>query len=224
MNILFMGTPHFASASLEALVDAGHNLVGVVTRPDKPTGRGRKLTAPPVKDTAQRHGLPVIQPTKVNSGESVAVLAALNPSVVVVVAFGAILRRPLLTLAPMGAVNVHASVLPAYRGVAPVQWGLIHGDTTAGVTTMLMDEGVDTGPTLDRRLTDVNPGETSGELLTRLADLGATLLVDTIRGLEEGNLKPIPQSDIGASYAPRLEREHGYLDLTRSASEVFSNR
>lgn len=222
MNILFMGTPQFASVSLEALVGAGHDIVAVVTRPDKPTGRGRKLSAPPVKEMAGRHGLPLFQPAKVNSGESVAALHALNPSVIVVVAFGVILRRPLLTLAPLGAVNIHASVLPAYRGVAPVQWGLIHGERTAGVTSMLMDEGVDTGPTLERRMTDVYPGETSGELLARLADIGAALIVSSLQGLEDGELKPIPQPDIGVSYAPRLEREHGYLDLNRSAIDVFN--
>ena len=222
MNILFMGTPQFAAPSLEALVGAGHNILAVVTRPDRPTGRGRKLTASPVKEVAERHRLPLLQPAKINSGETVAVLRALNPSVIVVVAFGAILRRPLLTLAPLGAVNVHASVLPAYRGMAPVQWGLIQGERTAGVTTMLMDEGVDTGPTLERMITDVHPGETSGELLARLADIGATLLGSTLQGLKEGELKAIPQPDAGVSYAPRLEREHGYLDLTRSATEVFN--
>lgn len=220
MNVLFMGTPDFACPPLEALVRAGHQVVGVVTRADKPKGRGRTLTPPPVKELAARLGLPVLQPDKVNAPETVAALAALEPDVVVVVAFGAILRTPLLTLAPRGAVNVHASLLPAYRGVAPVQWSLIHGRRHTGVTTMLMDPGVDTGPTLDRRTVEVNPGETAGELLARLSRLGADLLVDTLAGLETGALRPIPQPESGATYAPRLDREHGYLDLSRSAAEV----
>ena len=215
-----MGTPEFACPSLTYLVEAGHDVVGVVTRPDRPVGRGRKLTSPPVKRTAEEHGLQVLQVPRVNAKESVESLRALSPDVVVVVAFGAILKAPLLNLAPRGAVNVHASVLPAYRGMAPVQWSLIHGQRHAGVTTMLMDDGVDTGPTLERSVVDIHPGETSGELLARLAPLGGELLVQSLSGLEDGSLKPVPQSEIGASYAPRLEKEHGYLDLTRTAIEV----
>jgi methionyl-tRNA formyltransferase len=220
MKILFMGTPDFSCPSLLALVEAGHEVVGVVTRPDKPVGRGRKLTPPPVKVVAEKHGLMVIQTPKVNSSDSVATLRALEPDVVVVVAFGAILKTPLLTLGPLGSVNVHASLLPAYRGVAPVQWSLIHGHRHAGVTTMLMDEGVDTGPTLDRRTLDIHPGETAGELLSRLAQAGGDLLTESLTGLEDGSLTPVAQPETGVSYAPRLEREHGYLDLSRSAFEV----
>jgi methionyl-tRNA formyltransferase len=220
MKVLFMGTPEFACPSLTALVEAGHDVVGVVTRPDRPVGRGRKLTAPPVKRTALEHGLPVLQIPRVNAKESLETLRALSPDVVVVVAFGAILKTPLLNLAPRGAVNVHASVLPAYRGVAPVQWSLIHGQRHAGVTTMMMDEGVDTGPSLDRTLVDIHPGETAGELLARLAPLGGELLVQSLAGLEDGSLKPVPQPETGSSYAPRLEKVHGYLDLTRTATEV----
>jgi methionyl-tRNA formyltransferase len=220
MKILFMGTPDFACPSLESLLEAGHELVGVVTRPDKPVGRGRKLMPPPVKKLAEERGLPVLQVPKVNAPESVETFRALGAELVVVVAFGAILRKPLLQLAPVGAINVHASLLPAYRGVAPVQWGLIHGQRQAGVTTMLMDEGVDTGPMLERRVVDVHPGETAGELLDRLSRMGGTLLTDTVRGLLDGTVKPVPQPETGVSYAPRLEREHGYLDLSRSAGEV----
>jgi len=148
------------------------------------------------------------------------VLRVLAPEILVVTAFGAILKSPLLTLAPRGAVNVHASLLPAYRGVAPVQWSLIHGRRTTGVTTMLMDEGVDTGPVLGHRALDVNPGETAGELLARLAREGGDLLVETLRGLQAGTVRPVPQSTAGVSYAPRLEKEHGFLDLTRPAVGV----
>jgi methionyl-tRNA formyltransferase len=222
MDTLFMGTPRFACAGLTALLGAGHRVVGVVTRPDKPVGRGRKLTPPPVKVLAEQHGLHLVQPAKVNAPETVEALRALRPQVVVVTAFGAILKTPLLTLAPRGAINVHASLLPAYRGVAPVQWTLIHGHRTTGVTTMLMDEGVDTGPTLARRALDIHPLETAGELLDRLGSVGGELLVQTLAGLESGEINPVPQPAEGASYAPRLAREHGYLDLERTAAEVHN--
>lgn len=220
MNVLFLGTPDFACASLEALIRSRHRVVGVVTRPDKPTGRGRKLLPPPVKPLAEAAGIPVLQPAKVNRSEVLDEFAALRPDVVVVVAFGAILREPLLALAPRGAVNVHGSLLPAYRGMAPIQWSLIHGCRTTGVTTMLMDEGVDTGPMLLRREVPVAPGETAGELFDRLAETGGELLVETLDRLEAGDLEPTPQPAQGASYAPRVDKEHGYLDLTRTAREV----
>jgi methionyl-tRNA formyltransferase len=222
MKIVFMGTPQFACPSLVALAEAGHEITAVVTRPDKPAGRGRKVAPPPVKETAEKLGLPVLQPAKVNDEASVSALRALAPDVVVVTAFGAILHKPLLTLGRLGAVNVHASLLPAYRGVAPAQWSLIHGRRTTGVTTMLMDEGVDTGPILERRVLEVRPLETAGELLARLAEVGGALLVETLEGLEEGTLRPLPQPEKGASYAPRLERGHGYLDLSRPAAEVLN--
>ncbi len=222
MNVLFMGTPDFACPSLRALAGSGHRVVGVVTRPDKPTGRGRRIVPSPVKRTAEELGLNLLQPARVNAAESLESFRALAPDAVVVVAFGAILRKPLLTLGPAGAVNVHASLLPAYRGVAPVQWSLIHGRRSTGITTMLMDEGIDTGPILERRVVDVHPLETAGELLARLAEAGGALLVETLNGLEAGTLQPVPQPEEGASYAPRLEREHGYLDLNRSADEVAS--
>jgi methionyl-tRNA formyltransferase len=222
MRVLFMGTPNFACPSLEALAADGHEVVGVVTRPDKPAGRGRKVTQPPVKESALRLGLPVIQPSKVNAAATVDALRTLEPDMVVVAAFGAILRLPLLTLGLHGAVNVHASLLPAYRGVAPAQWSLIHGQRISGVTTMLMDEGVDTGPILERRLVEVNPMETAGELLLRLAELGGSLLTETLRGIDAGELAPVPQPEEGASYAPRLEKSHGYLDLSLTSVQVFN--
>jgi methionyl-tRNA formyltransferase len=222
MRVVFMGTPEFACPSLTALVEAGHEVAAVVTRPDKPAGRGRKLAPPPVKEVAAGLGLTVLQPLRVNDEASVGALRALAPDAVVVTAFGAILKRPLLTLGRLGAVNLHASLLPAYRGVAPVQWSLIHGRRTTGVTTMLMDDGVDTGPILERRVLEVRPLETAGELLVRLSEAGGGLLVETLRGLDEGTLRPLPQPEEGASYAPRLEREHGHLDFSRTAEEVLN--
>jgi methionyl-tRNA formyltransferase len=191
-----------------------------VTRPDKPAGRGRTVAAPPVKELALARGVPVFQPPRVNAPDSVDALRALGASVVVVVAFGAILKRPLLTLAPLGAVNVHASLLPAYRGAAPVPWSLIHGERTSGVTTMLMDEGMDTGHVLAKRVVEVHPGETAGQLLDRLSGMGGALLVETLEGLEAGTLSPRPQPAAGVSYAPMLKKEHGYLDLSRPARKV----
>ncbi len=220
MNIVFMGTPEFACPSLEALHAAGHRIVAVVTRQDKPSGRGRRILPTPVKTLAERLGLRILQPARVNAEETVAQLRALEPRALVVAAFGAILKRPLLELAPLGAINLHASLLPAYRGVAPAQWSLIHGRHTTGVTTMRMDAGIDTGPILERRVLEVGPMETAGELLARLAETGGGLIVETLRGLEEGRLRPVAQPEEGASYAPRLEREHGHLDFSRTAAQV----
>ena len=222
MRIVFMGTPRFACPSLRALKDAGHEVVQVVTRQDKPTGRGKKIKAPPVKETAQELRLPVFQPQRVNSPETLAALKDLDPDVLVVVAFGAILKKSLLDLAPHGSVNVHASLLPAYRGVAPAPWALIHGERITGVTTMHMDTGVDTGPILKQLPMEVSPHETAGDLLERMAQNGADLLVETLAGLEAGSITPRPQSEAGASYAPFLEKAHGYLDLRGSAQDVFN--
>ena len=220
MKVLFLGTPEFACPSLEMLAARGHEVVGVITRPDRPAGRGRRVQPSAVKRAAQALGLPVLQPPRVNAPEFLETLRGLEPTVLVVAAFGAILKRPLLTLAPLGSVNVHASLLPAYRGVAPVQWSLIHGQRTTGVTIMLMDEGVDTGPILSQRVVEILPLETAGEVLKRLAVVGAEALVETLDGLEKGTVRPVPQPESGASYAPRLTREHGYLDLGRDAQEV----
>ena len=194
-----MGTPNFACPSLQALKDAGHDVVSVVTRPDKPVGRGKKLTAPPVKVLAQELRIPVFQPLRINTPETVQAIQQLNPDVLVVVAFGAILKRSLLELAPRGAVNVHASLLPAYRGVAPAPWSLIHGERITGVSTMFMDDGVDTGPILRQLPMEVSPHETAGELLERMSQNGANLLVETLQELEAGSITPREQSDSGAS-------------------------
>ena len=220
MNVIFLGTPEFACPSLEALVRGGHRVIAVVTRVDKPAGRGLEVAPPAVKILAEKLQLPILQPAKVNSPDFVAILHALSPDALVVTAFGAILKAPLLGLAPYGSINVHASLLPGYRGVAPVQWALIHGRRTVGVTTMLMNEGVDTGPMLGHTAIDVNPMEVAGDLLKRLAKAGGDLLLETLAGLEAGTMHPVPQPDTGVSYAPRLDKEHGYLDLSRPAAQV----
>ena len=221
MKLVFLGTPEFACPSLDALVKAGHDVVGVVTRPDRPAGRGGRIAPPAVKRLALERGLALLQPEKVNRPESVDAIRRLEPDVLVVVAFGSILKKPLLDIAPLGSVNVHASLLPAYRGMAPVQWTLVHGRRTTGVTIMLLDEGMDTGPVLERRVVEVDPVETAGELLGRLALEGASLLLETLRGLAAGTLVPVPQPEEGATYAPGLTKEHGYLDLERGCGESF---
>jgi methionyl-tRNA formyltransferase len=222
MNVLFMGTPEFACPSLTALAGSDHTVVGVVTRADKPSGRGQKIVPSPVKRLALDLGIPVLQSEKVNTPVALAAMRALDPSVLVVAAFGAILRTPLLNLAPFGALNVHASVLPAYRGVAPVPWALIHGKAASGVSLMRMDEGVDTGPVLGTRTVEAFPDETAGGLLARLALEGAELLIETLPAIEAGNATALPQDDAAATYAPRLEKEHGYLDLTRGARNAVN--
>ena len=222
MRLVFVGTPEFAVPSLQALVAAGHEVAAVVTRPDKPTGRGRKLTAPPVKEAAEKLGLNVLQPRRVNSAEFVQELKSLNPDALVVAAFGAILRQPLLDLAPGGAINVHASMLPAYRGVAPANWCLVHGVRVTGVTIMQMDAGVDTGAVLQTQPMEVGPHETAGDLLGRMSQTGAELLVDTLKDMSMGAVTPKAQPEEGASYAPSLEKSHGYLNLLGPSQEVYS--
>jgi len=222
MRILYLGTPEFACPGLEALVRAGHQVVGVVTRPDKPKGRGRKLVPPPLKVVAESYEIPVFQPVKVNASDAVDTLRALAPDILVVAAFGAILRPRLLTLARYGAINVHASLLPAYRGVAPVPWALIHGERVTGPSIMQLDEGVDTGPVFRRQIMEIGPTETAGDLLIRVAQTGAELLIEVLDGIGLEEVEAVPQPDEGASYAPRLEKVHGFLDLSRSAREVFS--
>ena len=220
MRIVFMGTPDFAVPCLQALLDAGHAVCGVFTQPDKPKGRGYALAPPPVKELALERGIPVYQPATLRTPETAALVASLLPEVIVVVAYGKLLPKEILQLPQHGCINVHASLLPKYRGAAPIQWAVINGDEVTGVATMQMDEGLDTGDILLVEKTKIGENETSGELFDRLCKLGAQVLVETLRQLEAGTLERRPQGNEGASYAPMLSRELSAIDWSRSAREI----
>jgi methionyl-tRNA formyltransferase len=209
-----MGTPPFAAVSLKTLVGAGHDVAGVFSRPDRPAGRGRRLKESAVKELAQTLGLPVFQPER--PGAAIADLRTLAPEIVVVVAYGRILPPEILALPPAGCVNLHASLLPAYRGAAPIQWALLNGETRTGVTTMRMDSGLDTGDILLQRECPILPEDDLGALQAKLAGQGAELLLETLRRLETGLLAPQPQR-AGATMAPRLKREDERLNWTEDA-------
>jgi len=219
-RIVFFGTPEFAVPTLAALVAAGRRPVAVVTQPSRPAGRGRRAHEPAVARWAREHGLPVLQPEKVRRPEFLEEMRALAPDVAVVVAFGQIFPRDLLALPPHGCVNVHASLLPRHRGAAPIQAALAAGDTHTGVTTMRMEEGLDTGPILLMEKTAVGPDETAGELSLRLAEMGGALLVRTLEELEAGTLTARPQPAEGVTHAPRLTRESGRVDWSLRAPEI----
>ena len=220
MRVVFMGTPEFAVPSLKALLDAGYGVVGVFTQPDRPVGRGHKLAACPVKKLAVERGVPVYQFERLRNEEGLACLRALAPDIVVTAAFGQILSQALLDVPKMGTVNVHASLLPAYRGAAPINWCILNGETRTGVTTMLTDAGVDTGAMLLRRETDIGETETAAELSVRLSHLGAELLIETLKGYIAGEIAPTPQDERLASRQPMLKKEMGLIDWTRSAKEI----
>lgn len=220
MRLAFLGTGRFAVPSLEAVLDAGHDVAALVTQPDRERGRGRELLPPPTKLVALARGLAVQQPRRIRLPEAVEALAALAPDILVVVAYGQILPPAVLGLAPRGAVNVHASLLPLYRGAAPIQWAVARGESETGVTTMQLDEGLDTGPILLARATPIGPDETAGELQERLAALGATLLLETLAGLAAHRLEPRPQDHARATLAPILRKEDGRLDWSLAAREL----
>ena len=220
MRVVFMGTPEFAVPSLKALLDAGYGVVGVFTQPDRPVGRGHKLAACPVKKLALERGVPVYQFERLRNEEGLACLRSLAPDIVVTAAFGQILSQALLDVPKMGTVNVHASLLPAYRGAAPINWCILNGETRTGVTTMLTDAGVDTGAMLLRRETDIGETETAAELSVRLSQLGAELLIETLKGYIAGEIAPTPQDERLASRQPMLKKEMGLIDWTRSAKEI----
>jgi methionyl-tRNA formyltransferase len=218
-RIVFMGSPEFALPVLQALVE-NYQVVGVVTQPDRPAGRGRTLTPPPVKTLAQGIGLPVIQPERLKQPEAMQQLKAWQPDVMVVAAFGQILRPVVLDLPPYGCINVHASLLPRWRGAAPIQAAILNGDARTGITIMRMDPGVDTGGVLSQRSIPILPQDTAGTLGERLAFLGAGLLIETLPAYLRGELKPQPQDEARATYAPMLKKEDGRLDFTRTAEEL----
>ncbi|HEX7766033.1 MAG TPA: methionyl-tRNA formyltransferase [Nitrospira sp.] len=220
MRSVFMGTPDFAVPSLEALLKSGDQVVGIVTQPDRPKGRGQALTPPPIKLIAQREGIPFLQPVKIKVPEFLTTLAAWKPDLIAVTAYGRILHSPILTLPPMGCVNVHGSLLPKYRGAAPVQWAVINGETETGITTMLMDEGMDTGAMLLQESLPIFPEDTAGSLAPRLAVLGGRLLVETIARLKAGTITPQPQNHTLATLAPPLKKEDGAIDWMTSAISI----
>jgi methionyl-tRNA formyltransferase len=218
-RVVFMGSPDFALPVLESLVEH-YPIVGVVTQPDRPAGRGRVLTPPPVKQLALERQIPVIQPRRLRDPEAMETLQTWNPDVIVVTAFGQILRLEVLSLPPFGCVNVHASLLPRWRGAAPIQAAILNGDEKTGITIMLMDPGVDTGPILNQREIPIAPDETAGSLGERLARLGAELLLDTLPAYLSGVIQPKVQDETLASYAPMLKKADGLLDFTQPAEHL----
>ena len=222
MRIVFMGTPDFAVPCLQRLLEDGHEVPAVFTQPDKPVGRHAVLTPPPVKQLALSHGIPVYQPTKMRDGTVAALLRELAPDCLVVVAYGRILPQEILDVPPRGCVNIHGSLLPRYRGAAPIQWSVIRGETVTGVTSMFMDAGMDTGDIIDTLTTPIGENETAGELFERLALLGARLLSTTLAAIADGTVTRRPQNDAEATMAPMLEKAMGRLDLTRPAQELHN--
>lgn len=221
MRMVFMGTPDFAVSSLERLIADGHDIVGVFTQPDKPQGRKMKLTPPPVKQLALTHNIPVFQPDTFKDESQLALLQELDPEVIVVVAYGKLLPGYVLDLPKYGCINVHGSLLPKYRGAAPVQWMVLNGETTAGVTTMYMDRGLDTGDILLVSETEVGGNETAGELFDRLAAMGADLISETINRLPEG-IERKPQDDSQSTYVSVLDKRMSVVDWSKSAQEVHN--
>lgn len=221
-RLIFFGTPEFAVPTLAALCDSGRRPVSVVTQPDRPRGRGKRVREPPIATWARQENLPVLQPEDVRASSFLTTVAELGPTVAVVVAFGQIFPRQLLDLPRHGCINVHASLLPRYRGAAPVQAALIAGDRVTGVTTMLMEEGLDTGPILLQEETPIGDEETAGELAPRLAEIGAGLLIETLEKLSLGTLEPRRQDDSVASVARRLRREDGVVDWRHGAERIFN--
>ena len=223
MRIVFMGTPDFAVPSLEGLIGAGHQVCGVFCQPDKPVGRHQnKLQAPPVKQTALKHGIPVFQPTKLRDGTALAQLKELDPELIVVAAYGRILPDDILELPPMGCINVHSSLLPKYRGAAPINWAVLNGDSETGVTIMHMAHDLDAGDIIDQAATPIDPDETVVSLHDRLAQMGAELLVKVVADIAAGTAARTPQDHGQATLAPMLSRELSPMDFTRPARELHN--
>ena len=221
MRIVFMGTPDFASASLEKLLTEGFNVVGVFTQPDKPKGRGMEMAFSPVKQVALAHELPVYQPVKMRDGTAYEAIKALEPDILVVVAYGRILPDDILAVPRYGAVNVHGSLLPKYRGAAPIQWSVLNGDKVTGVSTMYLASEMDTGDVIYTAETEIGEFETSGELFDRLKDMGAELLVRTLRDIEAGIAPRTPQDHSKASYVGMLDKSYSPIDWTKDARAVI---
>lgn len=220
MRIIFMGTPDFSVGTLEALVEAGHEVCLVVTQPDKPKGRGKEMQYTPVKEAALKHGIEVYQPRRIREAECVEKLRQFNADIMVVIAFGQIIPKEILEMVPYGCVNVHASLLPKYRGAAPIQWSIIDGEAVTGVTTMQMDEGLDTGDMLLKTEVPITAEETGESLHDKLAKAGAALCVETLAKLQEGSIVPEKQGESPTAYAKMLDKKLGNIDWTKSAAEI----
>lgn len=219
-RILFMGTPEFAVPSLDALLDSGYEVIGAVTQPDRPVGRGHKMQFCPVKQRALERGVEVFQFERLRGQKGLDTVRALKPDLCVTAAFGQILSPKLLAVPRLGTVNVHASLLPAYRGAAPINWCILNGETVSGVTTMLTDAGVDTGDMLLSRRVPILPEETAGELSVRLSRVGAGLLIETLRGYLSGEIVPVKQDESRMSHQPMLDREMGRIDWNLTAEQI----
>jgi methionyl-tRNA formyltransferase len=222
MRVVFMGTPDFAVPSLDALLDSDDQVVGVVTQPDRPKGRGQVLAASPIKRLALREGLPVLQPEKMKDPAFLEALRSWQADLIAVAAYGRILPPMILQMPPKGCINVHASLLPKYRGAGPIQWAIINGEHETGITTMLMDEGMDTGAILLQERMVIEPDDTAGTLSERLAQLGGTLLIETLRRLKAGTVTPRPQEPSRATLAPLLSKEDGWINWKAPASEIVN--
>jgi len=220
LRIIFMGTPEFACPTLQTLIDRGENVVAVATQPDRPKGRGQQMQPPPVKELAIRHGIPVIQPVKIRVPEAVEEIRSFAPDLIVVVAFGQILPKSLLDIPRLGCINVHASLLPRYRGAAPLNWCIINGETETGVTTMLMDVGLDTGDMLLKKTTPIDPDENAQSLHDRLSSIGAEALSETLDLIVAGKLTPEKQDDSRTCYAPMLKKELGCIDWNQTPQKI----
>ena len=220
MDLVFLGTPQFAVPTLEALIAAGHNVKAVYTQPDRPSGRGQELAQSAVKRAALAQGLLLLQPERIRRPEEIAKLAGFKAPAMVVVGYGQILPQAIIDLAPLGIINVHGSLLPKYRGAAPVQWAIANGETRTGVTTMRINAGMDTGDMLLKAQLDILPEDTSPALAQRLSELGAWLLIDTLKGLDAGTIAAEPQDHAAATYAPILKKEDGRIDFNRPAQQI----
>ena len=220
MKVIFMGTPDFSVGTLEALIEAGHEVALVVTQPDKPKGRGGKMQYTPVKEVAVAHNIPVYQPKRIREPECIEELRKYNADIMVVIAFGQILPKEILEMTPYGCVNVHASLLPSYRGAAPIQWAVINGEKVSGVTTMQMNEGLDTGDMLLKVEIPLDEKETGGSLHDKLAEAGARLCVETLDALKAGTVTPEKQGDSATAYAKMLDKHLGKIDWKMSAIEI----
>jgi methionyl-tRNA formyltransferase len=220
LRVVYMGTPDFAVEALEALIASHHEVVGVFTQPDRQSGRGKKLRPPPVKVVARQADVPVFQPESFKTDEAYEQLAGLEPEVVVVAAYGQILPQRVLDIPRLGCVNIHASLLPKYRGAAPINWAIVHGEETSGVTLMQMEAGLDTGPILSVHEVPIPADMTAQQLHDQLAQLGAEVIVEGLDGLARGELEPTPQDDERSSYAPMLSKEDGHIDWSESSVDI----